>query len=141
MNRLRHHIHRRRWWAAALIVAALFIELLVPAGHMPVMTNGAFLIRPCAGRNAPVVMTAAADASGHAVHGDHKSSPEDDGHDRLEMPCVFSSLSAPALGMTDPILLAIAITFMFTAAFHLEEKVERLRRLYLRPPSQGPPSP
>lgn len=140
MNAFRHHIRRLRWWAAVLIVAALFIEMLVPAGYMPSMTNGAFLMRPCARQVAPVIGVSDGAAHGDHNNGDsHKSAPDDDGHGKLEMPCAFSSLSAPALGMTDPILLAIAIAFILTAAFHLEARVERRRIPYLRPPSQGPP--
>jgi len=139
VNAFRRHIHRHCWWAAALIVAALFIEILVPAGYMPTMTNGAFLMRPCAGRNAPIAMTAVADAPDHAMHGDHKTNSEDDDPGKLEMPCVFSSLSAPGLTI-DPVLLAIAIAFILATTFRVEQRLVPWRRIYLRPPSQGPPA-
>lgn len=141
MNPLRHHIQRHRWWAAALIVAALLIEILVPAGYMPTVTNGAFLMRPCAGQDAPFAMAAASGASDSTAHGDHdhRHDPEGGDHGKLEAPCVFSSLSAPVLGAIDPALLAIAIAFTLATSFHLEEKVAPARSLHLRPPSQGPP--
>lgn len=122
-----------------MIIAALLIEMLTPAGYMPTMTNGAFLMRPCAGRNAPLVMTRIADAADYAMHGDHPPAPADGDHGQPETSCVFSTLAAPAVAMADPVLLAIAIAAILTAGLHLEEQVTRAHGLHLRPPAQGPP--
>lgn len=145
MNPIRYHIHRHRWWAAALIVAALLAELLVPAGYMPTMTNGTFLMQPCAGQNAPASMMRLADASNSAVHDnhkqDHKNLPDNNDHGKLEMPCVFSSLSAQALGPIDPILLVTTLSFILTTPFIAEQRLVLWRGIHLRPPAQGPPVP
>lgn len=141
VNPFRHHIRRHHWWATAFIVAALFIELLVPAGYMPNITDGVFRIQPCASQDAPTVIMAAANASDSAMHGDHKNKSDNSDHAKPEMPCVFSSLSASALGPIDPVLLATAITFILDISFRVEQHLVLWRGLHLRPPSQGPPLP
>src|SRR3546814_4197361 len=50
MTSLRGHVHRHRWLAAALIIMTLLITILVPAGYMPSMVDGAFVMRPCDGQ-------------------------------------------------------------------------------------------
>src|SRR3546814_8993886 len=68
-------------------------------------------------------------------HHDGDGSP-----DRLNTPCVFSSLSTPALSPVDPLLLAIAIAFIIATVFRVTPPRIAHRTLYLRPPSQGPPA-
>lgn len=143
MNAIRHPLHRHRCWAAALVVVALFIAMLVPAGYMPVMADGALLMRPCSGWNGPVVADAAVSV-GHGDHdlGDHDLHTQDSpdrSHDGLEMPCAFSSPSAAVAMRIDPILLAIAIAAILAGTFPLAPKLVRARDLYRLPPSQGPP--
>lgn len=138
VNPFRHHIRRHHWWTTAFIVAALFIELLVPAGYMPTMTDGVFRIQPCASQNAPAAMMTVANASDSAMHGGHKNKSDNSDHAKLVMPCVFSSL-ASALEPIDPVLLAAAITFILDTSFRVEQRLVLWRGLHLRPPSQGPP--
>lgn len=138
MNAIRHPLHRHRCWAAALVVVALFIAMLVPAGYMPVVADGALRMQPCSGWNGPVAADAAVSA-GHGDHDSHSQASQDGNHDGLEMPCAFSSPSAAVAMRIDPILLAIAIAAILAGAFPLAPKLVRARSLYRLSPSQGPP--
>lgn len=141
MTSLRGHIRRHRWLAAALVIATLLMTMLVPAGYMPSMADGAFVMRPCDGQRTPNPMADMAMASGDHAHADRQGHHDGDGsHDRFNTPCVFSSLSTPALPPVDPILLAIAITFIIATVFRVAPTRIFRRGLYLRPPSQGPPA-
>lgn len=141
MTSLRGHVHRHRWLAAALIIMTLLITILVPAGYMPSMVDGAFVMRPCDGQRVLNPMADMVMPSGDHAHADRPDHHDGDGSpDRLNTPCVFSSLSTPALSPVDPLLLAIAIAFIIATVFRVTPPRIAHRNLYLRPPSQGPPA-
>ena len=141
MTSLRGHVHRHRWLAAALIIMTLLITILVPAGYMPSMVDGAFVMRPCDGQRAPNPMADMVMPSGDHAHADRPDHHDGDGSpDRFNTPCVFSSLSTPALSPVDPLLLAIAIAFIIATVFRAAPTRIFRHSLYLRPPSQGPPA-
>src|SRR3546814_8263551 len=74
--------------------------------------------------------------SGDHAHADRPDHHDGDGSpDRLNTPCVFSSLSTPALSPVDPLLLAIAIAFIIATVFRVTPPRIAHRNLYLRPPS------
>lgn len=141
MTSLRGHVHRHRWLAAALIIMTLLITILVPTGYMPGMVDRAFVMRPCDGQRAPNPMADMVMPSGDHAHADRPDHHDGDGSpDRFNTPCVFSSLSIPALAATDSILLAIAVAFIIATVFRVAPPRIVHRNLYLRPPSQGPPA-
>src|SRR3546814_10738501 len=79
--------------------------------------------------------------SGDHAHADRPDHHDGDGSpDRLNTPCVFSSLSTPALSPVDSLLLAIAIAFIIATVFRVTPPRIAHRNLYLRPPSPGPPA-
>ena len=141
MTALRIHVRRHRWLAAALVIATLLMTMLVPAGYMPSMADGAFVMRPCDGQRTANPMADMAMASGDHAHADRQGHHEGDGSpDRFNPPCVFAGLSTPALPPVDPFLLAVAIAFIIATAFRVAPTRIVRRGLHLRPPSQGPPS-
>src|SRR3546814_13707352 len=74
--------------------------------------------------------------SGDHAHADRPDHHDGDGSpDRLNTPCVFSSLSTPALSPVDPLLLAIAIAFIIATVFRVTPPRIAHRNLYLPPTS------
>jgi len=122
---------RYPWLVALCVGASLLVKLLVPAGFMPALSNGLLVIQICTGQGAQTVMLDVSQEAGDHQEGDH--------HKKAEMPCAFSGLSAPALAGAHPILLAIAIAFIIATSFRAAPPLIPWRRVYLRPPSQGPP--
>jgi hypothetical protein len=121
----------------ALIFVALLVAIWVPAGYMPSMTSGAFAMRPCHGHAGGASIDAMlSDGHVHAGAADHDDAGD---HDGPEMACIFSSLSAPDLPATNPLLLVIAVVSILVATFRVEQRPILGRGIYLRPPSQGPP--
>ncbi|UIJ44233.1 hypothetical protein LZK98_14280 [Sphingomonas cannabina] len=131
MHALRLHFLRHRRLALWLVGAALLMKLLVPAGFMPGLSNGSIVVQLCNGQGG--AQTILMDIPGKP--GDHDSGDPK----KAEMPCAFSGLSAPALGPTDPILLAIAVAWIIATAFRIPVPPVLRRGIHLRPPSQGPP--
>lgn len=141
MTSLRGHVHRHRWLAAALIIITLLITMLVPAGYMPDVADGAFVMQPCDDQRVPDPMADMAMVSGDHAQADQSDHHDGDGSpDRFNTPCVFAGLSIPALLPVDPLLLAITIAFIIAIAFRAAPTRIFGRGLYLRPPSQGPPA-
>lgn len=116
---------RYRWLAVWLAAAALLVKVLVPTGFMPAVVDGVMVVELCTGEGLKSVAVAVPSNEGH------KSSND--------MPCAFGGLSAPALGATDPALLALAIVFIIAAALHMPQHAPRTALLRLRPPLRGPP--
>src|SRR3546814_1080895 len=84
MTSLRGHVHRHRWLAAALIIMTLLITILVPAGYMPSMVDGAFVMRPCDGQRVLNPMADMVMPSGDHAHADRPDHHDGDGSpDRL----------------------------------------------------------
>lgn len=130
MGNVRRHVLRCRWLAAWLFAAALLMKVLVPAGYMLDVSNGAVTIELCSGYG-PMKM--AVPMPGMTHHGDK--------HDRgkAEQPCAFAGLAAPALAGADPLLLAAALAFIIAAAFRAVVRPLPTRNRHLRPPLRGPP--
>src|SRR3546814_15987512 len=120
MTSLRGHVHRHRWLAAALIIMTLLITILVPAGYMPSMVDGAFVMRPCDGQRVLNTMADIVMPSGDHAHADRPDHHDGDGsHERLNTPCVFSRLSTTAPSPVDPLLLSFANAFLLPTVFHV----------------------
>ena len=134
---LRHHLMRHRRLAAWLIVLTLLVKLIVPSGYMLGWSGGRVTAELCSGvAPAPAVAHAMPGMVGMAHHTPDKT-PE---HGKVEMPCAFAGLVAPALGGADPLLLAAAIAFIVATVFRLAAPRRAARaRPYLRPPLRGPP--
>src|SRR3546814_4899229 len=79
MTSLRGHVHRHRWLAAALIIMTLLITILVPAGYMPSMVDGAFVMRPCDGQRVLNPMADMVMPSGDHAHADRPDHHDGDG--------------------------------------------------------------
>lgn len=89
------------------------------------------LVQLCSGQGVQTILIETPGKSGGHEDGDKTTA---------ETPCAFASLSGPSLAAVDPILLAIAITFILTALFRNEAQIALRRDNYLRPPSQAPPA-
>src|SRR3546814_1782078 len=112
-----------------LVGAALLMKVLVPAGFMPTVSNGTILVQLCSGMGAQAI---AIEVPGLGNQSDEKGQ-----HKAADQPCAFSGLTAPGLAGADPILLAIAITFILAASFRVEQRLVLWRGIYLRPPSRS----
>ena len=128
MTRLRHRIFAHRRWAAWLFAAALLMKLLVPAGFMPASSAGTIAIELCTGSGAQTITIP-------AEHQDEQS-----GHGKAASPCIFAGLGAPSLAAADPVLLALALAFVFTTAFAAASAPGARTLAHLRPPLRGPPA-
>jgi hypothetical protein len=128
---LRDILLRHRMLAVWLAVLALLMKVAVPAGYMIGTEHGSITIELCSGTG-PMTMTM--QMPGMAHH-DNKSD-----HGKGEQPCPFSGLSAPSLAAADPILLAIAITFIVATVFRIPDKSVVRAPAFLRPPLRGPPA-
>jgi len=117
-----------------VLACALAMKILVPAGFMPVVSEGRVTIEICGGI-VPVqkVMAPMMTMPGMA----HHSGKSD--HQEREIPCAFSGLTAPSLAAVDPVLLAIAIAFIVGLVFGVRTAVPIAAQAYLRPPLRGPP--
>jgi hypothetical protein len=139
---LRSVIRQHPWLAALLLCAALVLRVAVPAGFMPMQTDGGVRLMLCGG-TAPLPpavrahgghagMHHAASAPGHSDHGDHG--------DDAPKGCAFADLAVPLLGGADPVLLASAIAFLVAAAFFFRPFLRLQAATRLRPPLRAPPA-
>jgi hypothetical protein len=127
----RKFLGRHHWLCALLLGATLIVKALVPAGFMPVASNGVILVQLCSGQGPQTIVLELPGKTGEHDHGEHK---------KAEAPCAFSGLSSPTLAATDALLLAIAIAFIIATGFRLPPRIVLWRGIYLRPPAIGPPS-
>ncbi|WP_231420414.1 MULTISPECIES: hypothetical protein [unclassified Sphingomonas] len=152
MYRLRRLALSHRYLAAMLCVAALAMKLLVPSGYMVSSEHGRIAITLCSGMT-PQDMTAQGmtaqavapqaiampgmhdDGAGSAMSHDRSTK-----HDKAEMPCAFSSLTAHALESVDLVLRIAAIAFAMALAWRYVRPLPRALTRYLRPPLRGPPA-
>ena len=105
----------------------------MPAGFMPVVSNGVILVQLCSGQGP---QTIALELPGKI--GEHED--EGNGHQKADAPCAFTGLSSPTLAAADPLLLALVIAFILSTGFRLPPRIVLWRGIYLRPPAIGPPS-
>jgi hypothetical protein len=131
----------QRHLAALIYAAAILLRLLVPTGYMVAPDHGWFAITICSG-----MATGAGDmampSTDHAMamaHGTMPDTGQPKDHDKPEMPCAFSGLSAQVLGSVDIVLLAIALAAVAIMALRAIPRVAPRAAPYLRPPLRGPP--
>ena len=145
MAALRPFLHSNAALVWAMIVCALLMRAVVPAGFMPMATANGIELVLCSGMAQPSDTTTALSAAGMEPGMPHHTvaTRADGGHQipaKLEAPCAFTGLTAPSLGSTDIILLAIAFACVVRAAlFHRPDAPIRPRP-FLRPPLRGPPA-
>lgn len=124
----------QRHLAALICAAALLLRLLVPSGYMIGTEHGHVAITICLGiADQPMPMAMPGMAGEMPDHG-----KKDNG--KAEMPCPFASLTAPALGGADPVLLAALVAFIVALGILPLLSPTPTRRSYVRPPLRGPPA-
>ncbi|WP_375285868.1 hypothetical protein [Sphingomonas sp.] len=139
MTPLRSVIRQHSWLAALLLCAALVLRVAVPAGFMPMQTNGGVRLMLCGGA-APLPPAVRAHGGHAAMH--HAASAPDHGDHGTDAPkgCAFADLAVPLLGAADPVLLASAIAFLVAAAFFFRPFLRLQAAAHLRPPLRAPPA-
>ena len=131
MFALRCFILSHRRIATAVIALALAMKLLVPAGYMPVVTDGRIAITICQGvEPTPMPMPG-------MKHGTGESEQHDGPY---EAPCAFTALLGSPLAGTDPLLLTAAILYVMASALRIAARPNVAAPLHLRPPLRGPPA-
>lgn len=115
--------------ALAIGLAALLLRLSVPAGFMPVATQGGPALVLCSGGGAPAA--AAGQGAGHHDEG---------GADRANA-CAFADLALGATASAGAVLLGAALLFILAAALPPAALLPPRSALRLRPPLRGPPLP
>lgn len=132
MAALRHHLLRNRLLVSWLLAAALLMKVLVPPGYMASVSAGSITIEMCSGSGPQKMVMAMPGMTHH---------PEEKGkHNKPEMPCAFSGLSAPSLAAADPLLLTLAIAFIIATVFRIGRTRPVTIPAFLRPPLRGPPA-
>jgi hypothetical protein len=131
VTRLRHlcRVHRR--FAMLAILAVLALRLMMPAGFMPTIADGHITVGVCSGTGSTMVTI--------AIPGLKPDRPDGTQHN-AEAPCAFAGLAMPALPAADPILLAIAIAFVFAIGRLAVDRVRVAAPARLRPPLRAPPA-
>lgn len=123
--------------SAWLIGCALLMKILIPAGFMPVVSNGVVGIAICSG-SMPVEPTMSMPMSaampGMAHH------PDKPDHQGRELPCAFAGLSAQSLAAVDPLVLAAVIAFVVALGVRATTARRLVAASHLRPPLRGPPA-
>jgi hypothetical protein len=131
VTRARKFLVRHHWLCALLLGATLIVKALMPAGFMPVASNGVILIQLCSGQGPRTIVWELPGQSGKPDHGEQE---------KVEAPCAFSGLFSPTLAAADALLVAAAIAFILATGFRLPPRIALWRDIYLRPPAIGPPS-
>ncbi|MDJ0275517.1 hypothetical protein QLH51_01670 [Sphingomonas sp. 2R-10] len=140
MLRLRRLALTHNALAALMICVALLMKALVPAGFMPAMVDGRFVIAICSGTGpvsaSPPAMAGMAGMAG-MTHGGHDR--PDEQHDNKPQPCAFAGLQSPSLAAADPVVLAIAVAFVLALGLRIVVALRAALPAHLRPPLRGPP--
>lgn len=131
MTALRRHILQHRALAAWVLAFAFLVKVLVPAGYMTIAAGNGIALEICSGME-PGPMPDA--MPGMAMHHDQ---PQHSG--KADMPCAFAGMNAPATAAVDPVLLIVAIAFIFTMVRRETAAATPRSPPYLRPPLRGPP--
>ncbi len=114
-----------------MIVLIVMVMKGVPAGYMPDLSSGKFVLAICSGAG-PVKMVMPMGAS-------PRSSGEHDQGGKDESPCGFGGDAPPAMIGIDLVLLVGAIAFILRAGLIAAAIPVLTQRKYLRPPLRGPP--
>lgn len=134
MTRARALIREHRRLAMAILVLAFCLKVLIPNGFMVAASADRLLtVSVCAdasgtARTMDIVIPGKSEQDGPSSHDAKK-----DGH------CAFSGLGKVALGGADPLLLALALTFILVLGLAPASRPPLARIAYLRPPLRGPP--
>ena len=132
VRNFRLYLKHRRPWATWLIAAALLMKVIVPAGYMPVISDGAIAIQLCSGFGPEMMAMAMPGMGDHHGEIDHSG--------KGDMPCGFAGHAPAAIAGADPILLIAAIAFIIATLFRMP-LFRPVRRIgYLRPYLRGPPA-
>ena len=135
MTGLRRFFSRHQWLAASIVAAALLMRVLVPAGYMAARTADGITIELCSG-----VGASAANMPTVAMSGMHHKGGAPSGHTQPEMPCAFAALAAPSLAAADPLILVIAISFLFAAIYRPAPRRSVPEARFPRPKTRAPPA-
>jgi hypothetical protein len=128
VRKLRRPLIATPWIAWCVIALALLVRVAVPGGLMPANVGGILRLQICSGS---LHQTVAVDIGLHRkASGDPYSG---------DPPCPFSALSSPSLGGADPVLLALAVAFVFASALFFVLDLRPLAPVGLRPPARAPP--
>ncbi len=139
MLRLRRLLLTHNALAVLAICVALLMKALIPAGFMPAMVDGRFVIAVCSGTGPVVAPPPMAGMPGMtAHHGGHDRHSEQ--HDNKPQPCAFAGLQAPSLAAADPVVLAIAVAFVLALGLRIVVAFPAALPAHLRPPLRGPPA-
>jgi hypothetical protein len=130
---LRRLVLSRHRLAIAILALALLMKLVVPAGFMPILSNGQIVVSLCSGTG-PTKMVMIVPVLGHKPDGGGEHSG------KAEQPCAFAGLSMSLLAAADPILLAAAILFVLALGMRPLLLLTATAPPYLRPPLRGPPA-
>ena len=129
---LRYHLAHRRIWTMWLMAAALLMKVAVPAGYMPVVSNGWVGLALCSGFGPEKMAMAMPAMSNHRGKAEHS--------ERADMPCGFAGHAPASMAGADPILLLVAIAFIVATISRLPISPPFRRIGYLRPHLRGPPA-
>ncbi|WP_174286421.1 hypothetical protein [Sphingomonas bacterium] len=132
METLRSIIKGHMPAACLLLTLTLCMKLVVPVGFMPLLSNDRVVLTICDG-----MVPATEHAAMHDMHGHHHGH---DGPTKPDAPCPFAGLSAPVLGGTDPVQLAVALAAILIAGLFAATSARLQTAGHLRPPLRGPPN-
>jgi hypothetical protein len=118
----------QRHLAVLICAAALVLKLMVPTGYMIASSHGSITITICSG-SGPATMTMEMPGMDH-------SKPEGG---KIDAPCAFAGLSAPAVDAIDPLLLAGLIAFVMALGLAVALLPAPSDPVRLRPPLRAPP--
>ncbi len=128
---MRALIRGHRWLALGLVMAAFALKALVPGGYMLSAGARVITVQLCDDTGAGHLTTQI------AIPMKSGSAPSD--HAKSQGACPYSSLSHASLGGADPVLLALALTFILLLGFLPLASLPARHSFYLRPPLRGPP--
>lgn len=132
VHQIRRLVFSNRTFASIVVALALAMKLIVPAGFMPTISGGHFVISICSGTG-PMTMAMAMPGM------DHDKTDKNGQHSKADMPCPFTGLASPSLAAADVLLLAAAILFAMALGIRAVVALRTTPSPYLRPPLRGPP--
>lgn len=128
---MRAFTRQHRWLALWLVVAALAMKALIPGGYMVAVQGKVITVQLCDDMGT-------GDLTARMVI-PMKPGTGQGAADHAKGACPYSSLSHASLGGADPVLLALALTFILALGFLPMASLPARRSFYLRPPLRAPP--
>lgn len=112
---------------------ALAMKVVMPAGFMPMMSDGRIVVGMCSGTGQTTMVV--------TIPGlEHRDADRGEHGGKTSQPCAFAGLGTPALAAADPVLLAIAILFALALGMRFVPLMPVAAPRSLRPPLRGPPA-